>query len=73
MKCPYCNKEMQLGYIHNGNQPVQWFPNDSKPSAFRFSKADDGVSLVNEFKMSGYKAQAHYCSNCNIVIACTEK
>ncbi len=73
MKCPYCDKEMLQGYIHNGNQPVQWLPNNSKPSPLRFSTADDGVALINQFRINGYKAQAYYCSNCNLVIARTEK
>ena len=54
MKCPYCQEEMQLGYIPNGGQPVQWIPN--------------GEPL----KANGYKAEAHYCSNCKVIIAPTK-
>ena len=49
MKCPYCEKEMQAGYIHNGNHSVQWIPNGKKPSAFSFSTTA-GVSLINKFE-----------------------
>lgn len=73
MNCPCCNKEMQTGYIHNGNQPIQWIPEGKKPSAFRFSVTEDGVKLKNKSGMSGYKATAYYCSNCSIVIAPTDK
>lgn len=76
MKFPYCEKEMQAGYIHNGNQPVQWIPNGKKPSAFSFSTTAAGASLINKFepfKSNGYAAEAHYCATCNLVVAPTHK
>ena len=75
MKCPYCGKEIQAGYIPNGGQPVQWIPDGKKPSIFSFSVAEEGISLVNQYKpvkTNGYKADAHYCSNCKVVIAPTK-
>ena len=72
MKCPYCSKEMSVGYIHNGNQPVQWIPNDKKPSTFRFSATDSGVKLSNKLSLGGYKAEAFCCDACHVVIAKTE-
>ena len=60
---------MTIGYIHNGNQPVQWIPSDKKPAAFRFSAAEDGIELDNKLSLSGYKATAHYCDTCGVVIA----
>ena len=73
MKCPYCNKEMSVGYIHNGSQPVQWTPNGKKPSAFRFSATDGGIKLNNKLSFSGYNAEAFYCDACHIVIAKAER
>ena len=76
MKCPYCEKEMQLGYIPNGDQPVQWIPDGCKPSYLTFSVAKEGVRLVNQYaplKANGYKAEAYYSANCGIVIAPTQK
>ena len=73
MECPYCNKEMSVGYIHNGNQPVQWIPNGKKPSTFRFSAADGGVKLSNKLSLNGYNAEAFYCDACHIVVAKTER
>ena len=73
MKCPYCNKEMSVGYIHNGNQPIQWIPNNKKPSAFRFSATDGGVKLNNKLSLGGYNAEAFYCDACHVVIAKTER
>lgn len=76
MKCPYCQKEMQFGYLQNGSQPVQWLPDGEKPSMFSFSKAENGVELVNKFaplKANGYKAEANYCPACKVVIAQTKE
>ena len=75
MKCPYCQEEMQRGYIPNGGQPVQWIPNGERPSVLSFSIAEQGVPLINQFKplkANGYKAEAHYCSNCKVIIAPTK-
>lgn len=64
MKCPYCQKEMRLGYIYNGKQPVHWIPNGGRPSVFAFSIAEQGVGvpllpMVNKFQLlTGYKAAA---------------
>lgn len=74
MKCPYCKKEMQRGYIPNGSQPVQWIPDGARPSHLSFSVAEQGISLINQFKplkAYGYKAEAHYCSDCKVIIAPT--
>lgn len=71
MECPYCKKETSLGYIHNGSQPVQWMKEGSKPSAFRFSAAENGVELQGSMSILGYEAEAHYCRGCGIVIAKT--
>lgn len=76
MKCPYCQKKMQLGYVPNWSQPVQWLPDGKRPSIFAFSAAADGVLLINQFKplkAYGYKAKAYYCPNCKVVIARTQE
>lgn len=75
MKCPYCGKEMCLGYIYNGQQPIQWLPKGVMPARVKFTKRDEGVDLKNKFsllKESGYTAEAFYCYECHIVIAQAE-
>jgi hypothetical protein len=75
MKCPYCSKEMQLGYLYNGSQPLQWIPKDKRPSVFSYSVANYAVELNNNFKpfkVGGYSAETFYCEECHIVIAKTE-
>ena len=76
MKCPYCQKEMQLGKISNWLQPIQWIPDGQKPSLFSFSVAQNGISLINQsklLKVYGYKAEAYYSSKCRIIIAPTKE
>lgn len=70
MKCPYCGKAMEVGYIHNGRNPVQWIPAGKKPPLLAFSS--DYVECKNEFSMAGYRAEAFYCSTCRILLAKTE-
>lgn len=75
MKCPYCKNEMLLGYIPNGQQPVQWIPDGERPSLFSFVTSGTGVSLDNKFsplKVNGYKAIAYCCIDCGIVLAPTK-
>ena len=76
MKCPYCEREMQMGYIYNGSQPVQWIPEGKRPSMWNFSTTEEGICLNSKFiftKGSGYKAEAYYCGRCKIVIAPTKE
>ena len=54
MKCPYCEEEMSIGYIHNGNQPIQWLPSGKKPSIFRFSAVEDGVKLNSKLSLKNF-------------------
>jgi len=75
MKCPYCGKEMSVGYIYNGQQPIQWLPEGVMPARIIFTKRDEGVDLKNKFtflKESGYRAEAFHCYGCRVVIAPTE-
>ncbi len=76
MLCPYCQEEMQLGYMTNGLQPVHWMPDGARPSYSHFEVAEKAVLLINQFNpitSNGYKAQVHYCPKCSIVIASTKK
>ena len=86
MNCPYCLKEMRCGYFFNDRSPIQWIPDDKKPSKINFTVADGAVSLCGKVEplleaswktslksiIKGYKAQAYYCDECRIVIAKAE-
>lgn len=74
MECPYCGKEMTQGYLNNRQKPIQWIPDGKDPGFLNYMKAKDGVTLENEFNViDGYNAEAHYCSECMLVIAPTER
>ena len=68
MKCPCCEREMRKGYLRNTDQPVQWIPEDKKPSIWKTGVADSAVVLSGESSWKGYRADACYCSHCKMVI-----
>ena len=68
MKCPRCEREMQKGYFRNADQPVQWIPEDTKPSIWKTGVAENAVVLGEESFWKGYRATAHYCPTCRFVI-----
>ena len=72
MKCPKCEREMRKGYLIDRECPVQWIPEDSKPSIWKTGVAEDAVVLSDDFSWRGYRADAFYCSACKFVIAPTE-
>ena len=68
MKCPCCETEMQKGYIRNSDQPVQWMPENKKPSIWKTGVAEDAVVLGNNNFWKGYSATAYHCPSCRFVI-----
>jgi len=75
MKCPYCQRELSIGYLYNNDKPVQWIPDGNKPSFWRFAADTSGVTLKNShfpFHRASYRTEAYYCPACRIVIAPTE-
>ena len=38
MNCPYCSKEMRLGYFHDYEVPIKWIPADKKFSLLDFTE-----------------------------------
>ncbi len=73
MKCPYCGRDMNIGYLFSERKPNQWIPANKKPPIWVKSVTADGVKLNNKSGMTGHKATAYYCNNCKIVIAPTEE
>ena len=74
MKCPYCSQEMAHGFLCNASQPIQWIPDGKRPSMWKFSSVDHGVTLGGEYNfLKGYTAEAYYCGDCRMVIAKTEQ
>lgn len=74
MNCPYCSKEMRLGYFHNAERPIQWIPDGKKSTILNFAVAEGAVAFGEKYSLiKGYVAQAYYCEECNIVIAKTKE
>jgi hypothetical protein len=72
MKCPYCEKQMEKGYIYNGRKdaPLYWLPEDVKlPFLSIFSKEkiqkqrglvfDGAGGFIRHSRMT-----AHICKSC---------
>ena len=66
MKCPYCGKEMELGYIQC-RDGVYWTSKKVFFAAFsQFGK--DSLSLENGAGVSRTVVYAHRCADCKKVI-----
>ena len=66
MNCPYCDKEMEPGYLHSGN--VILFA--SSPAAFMRLGTEFPVYTANPFKKP---PKALYCSSCQKIIVDVER
>lgn len=65
MQCPYCNSEMQDGYIStNGRTSVNWKSSNeqSEPKNIRLSPADFYMIEIDAF----------YCDSCKKIIVDTK-
>ena len=73
MNCPYCSREMARGYLRDASQPIQWIPEGKRPSIWKFSSVEHGVTMSGEYEFGmGYTAEAHHCAGCGVVIAKTK-
>ena len=50
MKCPYCEKEMQSGYIPTDNTPAQWLPDGKRQSLLKIAYAKDCIELLKKME-----------------------
>ena len=46
MKCPYCNSEMEKGYLQGNGSAIIW---DKKKHRIRVHASKDGISLAFNF------------------------
>jgi hypothetical protein len=73
MKCPYCEKEMQSGYIPTDNTPAQWLPDGKRQSLLKIAYAKDCIRIVEENGILGHHAKADYCDKCGIILLREER
>lgn len=68
MICPYCNKEMQEGFIPANRMRNQWIKKGGKLPATIFGVSNDGFALSDMPFWKWKKTEANYCSYCQIII-----
>lgn len=63
MKCPYCNTEMEQGFLQSGS-PIFWSEHK------RFAKIPSHPSDVGvaDGELTGFFAESFYCRACNKLI-----
>lgn len=67
MKCPYCDKEMQLGYIQC-RDGLHWTPKKQKAAALSgMGKGAIAIGNENGYMANSY-ATAFHCDDCKTVI-----
>lgn len=66
MKCPYCNKDMESGYIQC-RDGVTWTPKKQPVAALSFF-GKDSVSLANGAAENSRTVYAYKCGECKKVI-----
>lgn len=69
MKCPYCNEEMEKGYLQTARD-LYWTQNPKK--VFMFANLKDDF-LIGETKFQGRLAEANHCPKCKKIILDVEK
>lgn len=68
MKCPYCEKEMQNGYIEADNL-LSWTPeNEVRKGLTKWAISPNGVKLADFYLMCSASVDAMYCSSCKKII-----
>ena len=72
MNCPYCQKEMDLGYIQC-RDGLHWTPRRQPVAALSFL-GRGSVPLSNGAADNGRTVYAYRCSECQkVIIDCSEK
>ncbi len=63
--CPYCNKEMELGFIHGDRYALKWVPENKNkgPMLQWFSK---GIKLTQP--LINPSIESYYCDECKKII-----
>lgn len=67
MKCPYCKKEMELGFIQSP-QEISWKKGDKKPLMGRAQFHEGSVILSKLSFLKGSAVTAFLCRECKKVI-----
>lgn len=66
MKCPYCEKEMEEGYILSARDPLYWYPKDEEITFGR--ETENCVKLAKYPSWNRRKTVAYKCGSCSKII-----
>ena len=64
MNCPYCETEMEQGYLQS-SYPIFWSARKRHVAKIPSGPTDVGVA---EVELTGFYAEAFYCRACNRLI-----
>ncbi len=64
MKCPYCDSDMERGYLQS-KSPIIWCERKRHLAKIPTNPRDIGVS---DGELTGFYAEAFYCRACNRMI-----
>ena len=67
MKCPYCKKEMELGFIQSP-QEISWKKGDKRPLLGRAQFHEGSVILSELSFLKGSAVTSFLCRECKKVI-----
>jgi len=69
MICPYCNKEMEKGFIPANKSCVSWLPDGSRKSFVVYNPSKyNGIKLTNNPIYKSEEVIAYNCTHCKKVI-----
>jgi len=72
MTCPYCNKEMESGYIMTNEQKLAWTPQAHPPhwasNFFRLAVPANSIQIGEHSLWHGSRTSASYCPDCKKII-----
>lgn len=68
MKCPYCNGEMQAGYLRNPRGVIAWTPAEEKANVLQNRVKDYQIALGTHTALNGTTVQTAHCPDCEIFL-----
>ena len=66
MKCPYCGKEMNLGYIDQDRFPLKWVPEEYSTSVINSLPFVKGIKLTS--LLTNSTVRTYYCKSCRKLV-----
>ena len=65
MNCPYCNCEMQKGYMLSPYALAAWYAEGEKP---KWNPRKSGIRLSNNSALKAQRIESYHCGNCKKII-----